>query len=205
MLYRQKINKLLKESIVIPVTNLSNSQIKLIKDIEKKSYPSFMRSFDSLRSKQDIIDYVTDGEDYDEQLMQNIKIVISDSSDWYMIFTINNYENMIEVQDLAGHENNSNDIKKSLNKLNEIIEVFKPYKGMSIKADFRETTSYRLIKLLEKKQIIQIQDERKWSWGNETMIEVEFIIIDIPSSKVFESKSALLEYKTRIKKIIKEM
>lgn len=128
-----------------------------VKQIEASAYPKFMQSLQYLKSVEDAMNYVEcDG-----------KILFHLGTDWYMLGCQTGNE--VEIADLAS--------KKGIPpfQLNQIFEdLKKSFSDKIITCDARSSTSYKLIKYLEKSGDIEIIHEEPWNWGPEKMHELKF-------------------------------
>ena len=127
-----------------------------IKEIERKAYPSFMWQFQDLETPEDAKDEV----DCDGEFFCHI------DNGWYMLGC--NGSSEVYIEDLAS--------SRSLGfpELNTILRILKGFGNKVITADCRSSTSYKLLKLLEKKGSIEILEEEPWNWESEKMYELKF-------------------------------
>ena len=126
-----------------------SSPVRIIKRIERKSYPRYMRGMQSCRTMRDIAEYC---ECPEEDLICIIE------EDCYFLASGS------EVVDLAG--------KITLSMMRRILEALRRMTEV-ISVDCREVTR-RLLKVWEKKGKIQILEEITWDWGGEEMTHIEF-------------------------------
>jgi hypothetical protein len=149
---------------LVTVDNLRIDEIELVKQLERKFYNnSDMWFFQDMESIDDIKDYV---ENYNSK---DIKIHIDDNKEWYILISEFPNKKTIEVVDMAGNFG-STLIKK-------VEEIFSKYTGWIVKADLRETTSYRLLIIIKKKQKIKMIRDSEWDWSGDNMHEVIFKIL----------------------------
>lgn len=153
---------------------LTQQNLDKVKEIEDIAYPNFMKGMQDIESISDVLDYAEcDGE-----------IICLIEDDWYILGC--NSRKSIEIVDLAS--------KKSLtfSDINKIVNFLKSYGDKVINVDARATTSYRLIKLLQKRGAIEIIHDSPWNWESETMHELKFKFITPNNFKEWLNLSEIL-------------
>lgn len=150
----------------------ANIDIDKLKTIEQKAYEDTIYS--QMQSFRDIYDLA----EYCEVPPENIHVL--SGNDWYVI--LGEHEDYIEIVDMAstGHNLPVNKVlsfMKSFNKedepesgesLNEARGKVKPFT-----MDARETTSYKLVKALDKADMLRIDKDEEYIWGNEKFHDIE--------------------------------
>lgn len=117
-----------------------------IAKIEKECYPEYMRSLQFISSRNDLKEYCES---------EDIFAIYSNTT--YILCTKD------EIVDFASIS------KLSLVELMEVKRLLKEvFDTNRFFLDARETTSYRLIKFLEKRKEITVISDNTWEWGNET-------------------------------------
>ena len=134
-----------------------NSSSKLVKSViqdvikmELEIYPEHMTMFsEEVRNKVELFEYCEDNQ---------VTIVIDYDEQWYLIMT------KTEIIDLAAMN------KLSLFCINKIYNILSAhFKDKKVELDARELSSYRLIKLFEKRNKLTILQEESWLWEYEIM------------------------------------
>jgi len=148
-----RISDYLRESCALNQKNLDR-----VKAIEKIAYPSHMQFYGDFDDIDDVIDYA----DCDGQ----IDCIIQD--DWYAIFC--NGPREVEVIDLAARRS------LSLSDLLVIYQKMTSFGNKIFTMNARASTSYRLIKLGEKRGMFEILLDEPNSLNGEPMHEIEFKI-----------------------------
>jgi hypothetical protein len=131
-----------------------NVDIKNIKKVERKVYPSYMRYLQSCNNLEDVADYLECSPD---------QVVVLQGENWYLLASIDEDSREMEIADLA-----------SIGKFNPFIitKLAHQYKGFEVTMDLRKTTSYPLLmKLAQWKKWNIIHDEL-WMWEEEEFHEV---------------------------------
>jgi hypothetical protein len=141
---------------------ISDEDIQKVKDIEKKMYPPFMRMYHNFNSKEELMDFM----EVDDP--KNARIHIGDNSDWYLVLSLHPEDNSVEIVDMAG--------QLGTRLIHELKTIFDSYRGMKLYGDFRDKTSWRLMKLMEKRGAINITEHEEWHWSDELMHRVTFEI-----------------------------
>lgn len=137
---------MLKFHISCPSIRQFKQVMQEIAAVEFQCYPAYMQSLQSIHSKFQLQDYC---ESKDVFILQN------DTT--YVICTED------EVVDFASSA------KLSINDLLKIKEfLIETFGNRQFFLDARKTTSYRLIKFLEKRGDIVIVSQEEWKWGSET-------------------------------------
>jgi hypothetical protein len=165
----------------------NQQNLEKVKEIEKRAYPEFMLRYDS-------IDSVDDAKEELESECGGGQYFCHVDNDWYILGC--NRANEIEVEDLAS--------VKSLGfaELNIILNLLRSFGPKNIRADCRSGTSYRLLKLAEKRGSIEIFSEEPWNWGNEKMYELVFKIKPTKFKEWLDLVEALdAETETRLQRI----
>jgi hypothetical protein len=162
--------------------NLINLQ--KVKEIEKRAYPEFMWQFQDIESPAEAYEEI----DCDGQFFCHI------DNGWYMLGC--NGPESVYIEDLASTRN------LGFSELNTILRVLRSFGQKTITADCRSTTSYRLLKLAEKRGSIQIISEDPWTWENEKMYELVFKIKPESFKEWLNLVEALdQETKTRLQRV----
>jgi hypothetical protein len=159
-----------KRRIVEYVLSLDNvlhndQKLRLIKDLEREKYPSGMRTLQTVdpNDEEELLDY------FEVDDKDKVSIHFGDNDEWYAILS-RLPNNVLEVVDLAG------DLGENI--IYKLTEMLKPYINWTIKGSFRVATSYRLIKLLERRGHIDILEQENDSFGNEPFKNVTFKFTD---------------------------
>ena len=148
-----RISDYLRESCALNQKNLDR-----VKAIEKIAYPTHMQFYGDFDDIDDVIDYA----DCDGQ----IDCIVQD--DWYAIFC--NGPREVEVIDLAARRS------LSLSDLLVIYQKMTSFGNKIFTMNARASTSYRLIKLGEKRGMFEILLDEPNSLNGEPMHEIEFRI-----------------------------
>jgi hypothetical protein len=138
---------------------LNKENIEKVKRIEMLAYPPHMRMYDDVETPEDVMDYA----DCEGQFFCHIE------DGWYMLGCDEPDETF--VADLAA--------SKSLGfgDLNKVMSVLRGMGDKKVTAECRQSTSYRLLKLAERRGLIEIlSDKTGRKWGSDTMREVEFLV-----------------------------
>lgn len=136
---------------------LNKEKIRQIKDIESRAYPPHMRTYEDIETPEDVKDYV----DCDGDAFCHVE------DGWYMLGC--NGPSEVYVADLASAR------PLSFVDMNKVTTILRSMGEKTITAECRHSTSYRLIKLLEKRGVIEVMNDTfSHNWGSEAMREVEF-------------------------------
>lgn len=156
MIRIQALKKLKETTMYIKhVSEISLEEIERIKQIERKVYPTHMQYMQHVQSVANLIEY-TESEDSHIML----------GPDWYLIVT------PTEIVDIATTG------KLGLQTMIQISNTLKECYGDKVfSLDARASTSYRLLKVLERRGQIKIHSSEEWYWGNEKMYEMEISYI----------------------------
>ena len=139
------------------MTCLFNSfNLEKIKRIEKSAYPEFMWQFQDVETPEQAYDEI----DCDGQFFCHI------DDGWYMLGC--NGANEVYIEDLASIRN------LGFNELNTMLKILRGFGEKVITADCRSETSYRLLKIAERRGSIEMISERPWNWESEKMHNVVF-------------------------------
>ena len=122
--------------------------ISKIRKREKAAYPSYMRQMQRFKKWSDLTEYCESDQ---------VKVHLLGKKG-YVIMT------PYELVDLVAEPR---DIFKAL----AVIKAY--YGNRPFSADFRETTSWRLAQMAQRRGKIQLSDVDNWSWGTETMFSAE--------------------------------
>lgn len=136
--------------------SLNQRNFDRVKQIEKTAYPNHMQFYQDFDDIDDIIDYA----DCQGQIDCHVE------NDWYAIFC--NGAKEVEIIDLASTRPLS---------LSDLFVVYKKLLSFGDKLftmNARETTSYRLIKLGEKRGMFEIISDEPNSLYGEPMHEIVF-------------------------------
>lgn len=112
-------------------------------------YPSFMCQMQSLNKWRDLYNYC-EGKPFVELL----------GEDGYLIYTKK------EVVDFAS--------SSPRGALKGLLIMRKAFRGKTLSADFRESTSYPILLAAERKGQVTVKKRSVWYWGDEIMVEVKF-------------------------------
>jgi hypothetical protein len=134
---------------------IDQQKLDRIKDIERKAYPKFMYAYQDVETPEQAYDEIECNGDYFCHV----------DNGWYML-GCNDSE--VYVEDLASIR------PLGFTELNVILNILRQFGDKFITADCRFSTSYRLLKLAERKKLIEIFEEQPWKWGPETMYELKF-------------------------------
>ena len=140
--------------------NLDLKKLMRIKEIEKKVFPEHMRQYEDIESMDDV-DELT--EDCYGEFFCHVE------NDWYILGC--NSGDKVYVDDFSSVKS------LGLPELYAVVRLLRSFGDKIIEADFRQSTSYRLIKMAEKKKIVEIIDETPWNWDGEKMSEITFKIL----------------------------
>jgi hypothetical protein len=122
--------------------------IKQLKKRERAAYPSYMRQMQYIRTWADL-------QGYCEHNQVSAHLV---GEKGYLIMT------PTEVVDLVA---SPSDIWK-------VLAIIKAYYGSrSFTADFRETTSWKLVCVAERRGKLRVSNVSQWYWESEIMYEAE--------------------------------
>jgi hypothetical protein len=128
---------------------ITKKTIRHLRKIERAVYPAYMQQMQDIRNVVDLAIYC--------EGRPHVRVW----RDGYIIYTRREIVDLCSLSPLSWGEINM--IYKTLRKF---------YKSRKISADLRETTSYRLIKLYEKRGKIELLHDTPWYWGNEVYHEV---------------------------------
>lgn len=117
--------------------------VERIKRIERCAYPEEYISFGDVNSLNDFAEYM-------DCNLNEVHIKVNNSA--YLLYSkIGNY---IYIADFAS-------IGKPTDAVGLLLEFLKKYKGYEIECDARKSTSYPFIKVLERRGLIRITNEKK--------------------------------------------
>lgn len=135
---------------------LTKAQLKALRKIEAAAYPKHMQYMQDIRSWVDVQEYCES---------ETVAVLLKDH--FYCLAT------EVEVVDLASSSKLS--IADSLEVVSFLQETFE---SRPFTLDARETTSYRLLKMLEKRGRLAILSDEPWDWDGIAMHEmtVQFLI-----------------------------
>jgi len=126
--------------------------VKQLKKRERAAYPSYMRQMQHFRTWADL-------QNYCEHDQVSAHLV---GTKGYLIMT------PTEVVDLVA---SPSDIWK-------VLAIIKAYYGSrSFTADFRETTSWRLVRMAERRGKLRVSNVSQWYWESEVMYEAEIVFV----------------------------
>lgn len=158
--------------------------LEKVKQIEKSVYPEFMWQFQDIETPQEAYDEV----DCDGEFFCHV------DNGWYMLGC--NGPQDVYIEDLASVKN------LGFSELNTILRTIRSFGDKLITADCRSDTSYRLLKLAEKRGSIQIINEDPWTWGSEKMYEITFKVKPESFKEWLQITEALdQETKTRLQRV----
>jgi hypothetical protein len=137
--------------------NLDRATIARIKEIESLAYPPHMRMYSDFETPEDVEDYAEcDGAPFCHV-----------DEGWYILGCDDPGE--AYVADLASVR------PLGFAEVNKIVGILRGFGNKPITASCRQSTSYRLLHLMEKRGVIKILEDRHGNnWGGEVMREVKF-------------------------------
>jgi hypothetical protein len=164
---------------------LNKENIEKVKRIEMLAYPPHMRMYDDVETPEDVMDYA----DCEGQFFCHI------DDGWYMLGCDEPGETF--VADLAASRS------LGFTDLNKVMSVLRGMGDKKVTAECRQSTSYRLLKLAERRGLIEVlSDKTGRKWGNDTMREVEFLVKPIGFREWLQTNEALdPSLKDRLEKI----
>jgi hypothetical protein len=155
-----------------------------VKQIEKTAYPEFMWQFQDVETPAEAAEEV----DCDGDFFCHI------DNGWYILGCNGSKE--VYIEDLASVRN------LGFSELNTILRILRGFGSKLITADCRSATSYRLLKIAERRGSIQIISESPWSWEGETMYELSFKVKPESFKEWLELSEALdQQTKTRLQRV----
>lgn len=158
--------------------------LQKVKEIERAAYPEFMWQFQDIENPSEAYEEI----DCDGQFFCHI------DNGWYMLGC--NGPSEVYIEDLASVKN------LGFAELNRILTILRSFGDKLITADCRGSTSYRLLKIAEKRGRIQVIEESPWNWGNEKMYELTFKVKPESFREWLEITEALdQETKTRLQRV----
>lgn len=138
----------------IDITEDEVIDIDKLKAIENKAYE------DTIYSQMQSFQTIDDLAKYCEVPEENVHILSGD--DWYVI--LGEHKDYIEIVDMASTGHNL-----PVNKILSFMKSFeKPFT-----MDARESTSYKLVKALDKANMLKIDRDDEYMWGNEKFHDIE--------------------------------
>lgn len=138
----------------IDITEDEVIDIDKLKAIENKAYA------DTIYSQMQSFQTMDDLAKYCEVPEENVHVLSGD--DWYVI--LGEHEDYIEIVDMASTGHNL-----PVNKVLSFMKSFdKPFT-----MDARESTSYKLVKALDKADMLKIDRDDEYMWGNEKFHDIE--------------------------------
>lgn len=138
----------------IDITEDEVIDIDKLKAIENKAYE------DTIYSQMQSFQTIDDLAEYCEVPEENVHVLSGD--DWYVI--LGEHEDYIEIVDMASTGHNL-----PVNKVLSFMKSFeKPFT-----MDARESTSYKLVKALDKADMLKIDRDDEYMWGNEKFHDIE--------------------------------
>ena len=156
---------------LIKIKQITKKRLAKIKIIEKEAYKD-NATFLQLQNKKTLQDVAN----YMKCNMENIKIILKDN--YYLLMA--ERTNVVELVDFA-KSGGYIDIRGLINTL----ETFdKPFT-----CDARETTSYPILKFLDKKGFCKILRDNPYEWGGETFHDMDFVL-----SKTLERNPEYIDY-----------
>ena len=139
---------------VLTVHEDSSIDIDKLKSIEKKAYA------DTIYSQMQSFQTMDDLAEYCEVPEENVHILSGD--DWYVI--LGEHEDYIEIVDMASTGHNL--------PVNKVLAFMKSF-NKPFTMDARESTSYKLVKALDKANMLKIDKDDEYMWGNEKFHDIE--------------------------------
>jgi len=147
--------------------SLNQQNFDHVKSIEKQVYPHIMQAFQDFDNIEDLLDY----SDCDGQIDCIIK------QDWYVIFCNGS---KVEIIDLASRK------RLEYSELMEIKRKLESFGDKIITMNARESTSYKLIKLAERRGVFKIiSDKPNYTFG-EPMHELELRLLKMKPQNSFK-------------------
>ena len=128
--------------------------IEKLKAIEKRAYA------DTIYSQMQSFKTIDDLAEYCETSKEDVHILSGD--DWYVI--LGEHEDYIEIVDMASTGHNL--------PVNKVLAFMKSFKK-PFTMDARESTSYKLVKALDKANMLKIDKDDEYMWGNEKFHDIE--------------------------------
>lgn len=126
--------------------------IKQLKKREKAAYPSFMRQMQHIKTWSDL-------EDYCESDQVTIHLL---GDKGYLILTED------EVVDWVGDKHHS---------ISVLGIIRRTFGNRPFSVDLRKSTSWPILKILEKTGRLHIYNIRSWDWSGETMYEATVLLL----------------------------
>jgi hypothetical protein len=184
---------------------INKENLEKVKEIEKLAYPTQFHFYQNVDSVEDANDHI----DCDGDFFCHI------GEDWYILGC--NDPEEVEVHDLASAKRNL-----GFSELNIILNLLRSFGDKTISADCRDATSYKLLKLAEKRGSIKIMREMSY-WDRdfkENMHQINFKVnpanfkewLELCETLDAGTKSALEKINPRIfpdrqqlEKLIKQM
>lgn len=162
----------------------TKANLEKVKEIERNAYPHFMQQFQDVETPAEAR----------EEIDCNGEFFCHIDDGWY-ILGCNSYDE-VYIEDLASMKN------LGFSELNKVLSILRNFGEKLITADCRSSTSYRFLKILEKRGSIQIISEDPWNWGSEKMYEVVFKMNPVNFKEWLELTEALdQETKTRLQRV----
>lgn len=128
--------------------------IEKLKAIEKRAYA------DTIYSQMQSFKTIDDLAEYCETSKEDVHILSGD--DWYVI--LGEHEDYIEIVDMASTGHNL--------PVNKVLAFMKSF-NKPFTMDARESTSYKLVKALDKANMLKIDKDDEYMWGNEKFHDIE--------------------------------
>ena len=128
--------------------------IEKLKAIEKRAYA------DTIYSQMQSFQTIDDLAEYCETSKEDVHILSGD--DWYVI--LGEHEDYIEIVDMASTGHNL--------PVNKVLAFMKSF-NKPFTMDARESTSYKLVKALDKANMLKIDKDDEYMWGNEKFHDIE--------------------------------
>ena len=141
---------------------INKENLEKIKEIEKLAYPNQFQMYQYIDTVEDAYGHIDCDGDFFCHIGEN----------WYILGC--NDPEEIEVHDLASAKKNL-----GFSELNIILNLLRGFGDKMVSADCRDSTSYRLLKLAEKRGSIKIMNEMSY-WDRdfgENMHQVKFKVM----------------------------
>jgi len=145
---------------------INQQKLDAIKRIERKAYPAFMQSYQYIDTPEEAYEEIECDGDYYCHVDNGWYMLICNSDEAY-------------VEDLASER------PLGFIELNIMLNILRKFGDKFITADCRASTSYRLLKMAEKRKLIQMYEENPWNWGSEKMIQLKFKVNPIQKIESF--------------------
>ena len=138
-----------------------SNKLRRIRSIERAAYPPHMRQMQDCRSWKDLAEYC-------EVSLDKVTVVLE--KDYYLILAENGSE--VEIVDLASKNGISPGTLMGL-----FRKILVSLSGKSVICDARAGTSLKVLHALSRAGKIKIQKDNKWTWRDDEMHSLKFVVI----------------------------